>query len=747
MRRKPYLKVAVGLLLILGTYETADAIAKKWIRVGRVRWPAYNIMTQSEMVGAHGFSYFGNFFGYQSVYWSNGWHLGCRDWVDSASVEYDVKISNAPQVTYNETEITMPKPMPDGAQLHNYRRYMPPQIWVDGVRLDDPFPLAGDFVDDGTHIPGTADQMVESYIKTSMGITIHAKVLAWSQINHDQYTIYDFTFENTGDIDLDDEIELPDQTLKDVYFLRTTRGQNSGDGITSSLGQYPGDSLRVSYIYKQRSPSKLWDDVGINNFYGMSYRWKAGPPGHEFIPLTIGAGRDNAAWGEAVIHADKLAGDPSDDVTQPRMTGYHNTEQPWLRDDASISKAEEKERLYTAMSEGLSEICGVPELGPHPITGEAPYEGHHLRRQDGGAVKFQDDEAWFAYGTIMMMAVGPYTLAPGEDFRIVWSSVVGTISPEVADSLSALWRDGTLEWGDGEIQGPTDKLPPHYWVYPELYAADDKASEHANWAKDNWVLTNRDSLCRNAYASQWAVQNDYEVPIPPPAPSIEVTSLPGKILVEWGPGKDGEGVGDGTAPFESEDPDDFAGYRIYRGEDLYYPLKLVADIPGSGTYFWEDKTAVRGKGYYYAVTAYDDGSLNGPDVYSPAGTPLESNQYLNRTEEPAHLTREPAAELADFRVVPNPYHISAIDLQYGAGEPNKIMFLDLPLECTIKIYSESGDLIKTIDHYGSGDESWGVLSREHQVTESGQYIVSGIYIAVIETPDGKSAYQKFMIIR
>ncbi len=49
MRRKSYLKVALGLLLLLGTYETADAIAKKWLRVGRVRIPVYNLMTQSEM--------------------------------------------------------------------------------------------------------------------------------------------------------------------------------------------------------------------------------------------------------------------------------------------------------------------------------------------------------------------------------------------------------------------------------------------------------------------------------------------------------------------------------------------------------------------------------------------------------------------------------------------------------------------------------------------------------------------------
>ena len=81
------------------------------------------------------------------------------------------------------------------------------------------------------------------------------------------------------------------------------------------------------------------------------------------------------------------------------------------------------------------------------------------------------------------------------------------------------------------------------------------------------------------------------------------------------------------------------------------------------------------------------------------------------------------------------------------GEPNKIMFLDLPLECTIKIYTETLELIKTIDHYGSGDEAWGVALNDHMTTETGQLVVSGLYIAHIETPDGESTMRKFVIVR
>jgi hypothetical protein len=84
------------------------------------------------------------------------------------------------------------------------------------------------------------------------------------------------------------------------------------------------------------------------------------------------------------------------------------------------------------------------------------------------------------------------------------------------------------------------------------------------------------------------------------------------------------------------------------------------------------------------------------------------------------------------------------------GEPNKIMFMDIPASCTINIYTESGDLVKTIEHdSGSGDEIWGgnILNLQ-TVSDSGQLLVSGIYIAHITDKDsGNTTTAKFVIIR
>jgi hypothetical protein len=69
------------------------------------------------------------------------------------------------------------------------------------------------------------------------------------------------------------------------------------------------------------------------------------------------------------------------------------------------------------------------------------------------------------------------------------------------------------------------------------------------------------------------------------------------------------------------------------------------------------------------------------------------------------------------------------------------MFVNLPNECKIKIFTERGDLIYEMDHAGSGDRRWDLI------TSSRQIVVSGVYIATFEDPDGNMVYRKFVVIR
>ena len=135
----------------------------------------------------------------------------------------------------------------------------------------------------------------------------------------------------------------------------------------------------------------------------------------------------------------------------------------------------------------------------------------------------------------------------------------------------------------------------------------------------------------------------------------------------------------------------------------------------------------------------NDGSTNISEA-NPHGE-LHSSKYYTMTTDAAYLRRPAGESLSDIRIVPNPFYIKAEKIQF-LGEPDKIMFYNIPGQCTIKIFTERGDLIKTIEHTdGSGDEAW------NSITGSRQVIVSGIYIAHIETPQGKSINKKFIIIR
>ena len=755
MRKISFLKATAGLLVILMAYQGIDAISLKSINIGRYKQGVADILAQTETVPSRNRNYWyaDNFYRY--YYWTNPWHLGVKDFKDSSGYTHDYMIANSPQREYNEGIVLVATYLDaDMNTIHRYFRHTPPEVWVDGMKLSDPL-LPGDFVapDSIEHYGGgNAEVMVRSRVNTWIGITIDAKTLAFSQPHHDQYVIYDRTYTNTGLTQYRTTPTLTD-TLHDVYFLRGFRGsQTSRRQFGSRYGEYPGDTLRITYNYPARG-TRSWDRVGCRD-----RMW--GPSGTIRPGWFFGGSRRMVFFGNAALHIDSTATNPVDAVTQPFNHGYTHTESPYLRNNATATSPEEKEWLYLAMSEGFN---GIADRSVEPLLGvdefgRMPFPGHHeIRMEDYvaeiGADMIQD-MPMYMYGIVHYWGAGPWTLAPGEDFRIVFSEVFGGLGITEAQEVNRGWQDHTLTWGDHSYSDypdgntPDNVLPPQFHLNPpDLWTTPTDNSEwrpdSVNWAKDNWMQTGKDSLFKNAYASQWAVRNDYDVPLAPPPPSVEIQSQPDKIVVYWGsnlPSSPG-------APFESEDAADFAGYRVYRSKTLNDDMELIADIPGSGTYSYEDTEPQRGLAYYYAVTAYDNGTANGTDVYT-TNEVLESGKFINRTTLGGHLTRPPTTSVDSFRVVPNPFHIGAYDLQFGREEPNKIMFLDLPAVCTIRIFSENGDLVKTIEHTNlSGDEAWGVLAREHSVTESGQYIVSGVYIAYIETPEGESAFQKFVIIR
>jgi hypothetical protein len=160
----------------------------------------------------------------------------------------------------------------------------------------------------------------------------------------------------------------------------------------------------------------------------------------------------------------------------------------------------------------------------------------------------------------------------------------------------------------------------------------------------------------------------------------------------------------------------------------------------------------------YNVRVDSSGHLFSPSRFTLAAdtiifTPIPSNfDTLEVILTAAENLRNYA--LSTIRIVPNPFNIKARNMQYGTGDPtnlDRLGFFNLPPVCKIKIYTELGDLITTIDHNnGSGDDYW------QSLTSSRQIVVSGLYIAYFEVTEnssdghyrkGDSIFKKFIIIR
>ncbi len=329
-----------------------------------------------------------------------------------------------------------------------------------------------------------------------------------------------------------------------------------------------------------------------------------------------------------------------------------------------------------------------------------PAASHAEEVGDGYADQYGQTGGGYSIGR----GYGPYTMAPGDSLMIVTVEAVAGLSRKNAIEIGADWLSGVI----------------------------------SNDEKNALVMSGKDSLFQTFIRAQTTYDNGLTVPHEPPPPDqFTVTSGGDRIILEWSN--------------SAESWPNLTGYRIYRAVQVFdTTYTLLAELPIGETRY-EDHSAIRGFDYFYYITTVDDGSTN--DIHP--GVPMESSLFYTRTNQPAFLKRQPGT-LDRIRIVPNPFNVKARELQYGTDAgADRIMFLDIPPTCKIRIFTERGDLIYSIDHLdGSGDEAW------NSITSSRQVVVSGMYIAHFEVLDdyidwktglsvkaGESTIKKFIIIR
>jgi hypothetical protein len=612
--------------------------------------------------------------------------------------------------------IKFPLKLDDGRYMHNYVRYPQTTVTVNGKATSSADPR-GELSPSAINSQGTtAGQFIESKALTNVGLEFTRRIYAWGHFQDNNYIIIENIIKNVGvgwgpnqKVKLDlktfkfmiDTVRLPQQTIQGFIFglMRVRPISYLGPKSTNRhnwfahTGFRQGDSLRMVYTYDGQIPTYSYDSHGepLRSRDGILQNYMG-----QFVQL---------------LHADKAWDNKSDDIIQPRYTSYA---QSWNDGNPKIWGEAKTELMYRWITDPVT-IGGPFYSGPDILPGL-----HQVNMDERGYTVPDNVPMFYSYAN---SHVGPYDIPPGKEIRVVYAMGIAGLDPDVAFKVGRDWFKGTCTF-DGKSSSPLQR--------PSQATDND-------WAKDLWVFTQIDSIRSTGARVKWNIEHNFNIPVPPPPlTSLSVQEQVGGVKLSWSN--------------NAESDPTFEGYRIYRAEGasdttIYRRIAELSKTKGNLSREYIDTDLDRGPDYYYYVTTFSIAS--GPNAFRQ-GEILESGMNYVEAFSPSRFVPKQGLSTGHWqdsvRVVPNPFNLSAKDVQFNRT-PDKIMFVNLPQVCTIRIYSENGTLVKTIEHTdGKSDEQW-EAGGQYMLTDGGQRVVSGIYIAHFQTPSGESQFRKFVIVR
>ena len=580
--------------------------------------------------------------------------------------------------------------------IREIRRAEPPEVWVtaDGRRLLSSRRF------NGTVNPNIkADQVIEVRYKAAPGFDVVKRTYSYSNPNHDDYVIVEYVYTATFDWDEDPEPDTDDtQTLEDVYFIIGYTFQTAeGTWITYDRWFEEGKDDWATYEARDS------DLVPGGRQLHMSYAWDGDHPDYAEFEAG-GAAFDDTGDPRFATGSGGSSPMPSAEFVSSAYAGFsplHVDSSPtdgndWLTQPLSVHG---NMNIYNVWE---SDFPGFSSAWDWAASGEKLT----VEMQSSWPDDPTGQEADYNF-----QSFGPYDFQKGDSVRIVYAVGANGISRDLAIEKGLEWRD---------------------WYRGGSSTFDDAA-------KNDLLATGKDSLFQTMDRALLAWNNNLDIADPLPAPDLEIVSSYNKVELTW---EDMSVVND----WDSGQPDlDF--YRIYRKRgaylvDTYNELRpdgnhirweVIAEVASTQTEY-TDIDVIRGEAYHYAVTAVDNQGL-------------ESSKYANRAEIAAFAFEPGAENTTSVRIVPNPFIRKAEDFNFTEND-NQLLFVNLPPFCTLRIFTVTGDLVQTIEHQsGSADEKW------DQVTESNQYVASGVYILQIDNAEDlngnslPSSIEKFVIVR
>jgi len=594
--------------------------------------------------------------------------------------------------------------------------------------------FVADFSDKNILVPGTQIQIVGH--DNPMNLDVHFESYNWNYSFSDFMVICNYSVTNNGSSNLED-VYIGMWANEVVRNTNITPAGQGGSGFYDKGGNGFIDSLSLAYCFDATG------DVGNTESY----------IGHKFL----GAEDKNGFHHPSIDSAFKV---------NYQTWQFNSVGQPIF-----FFPSSELQR-YDKMKDGFNQWPCWDETGsPDPRCGQ--FQAASIQKQIEQPGNRSD-----------LVSVGPFsTMAPGETINFAWAWI-----------FAKKKEDGNPNTENTPTQ-QSNLIANAEWAQT-AYNGED--------VNFNGVLDNEEDRDRDGKITRFIL------PTPPSIPKTKVVARNKGIDVYWT--KNAE---------ESVDPItqelDFEGYNIFmtalghdviKSADLNTDLKLISsyDIEGNGLFYetslasitleepitFEDdpntyyykysiNNLVNGWQYALALTAFDRGdeesgleSLESSKLANTwrvfPGTEINEkfDQYATPTSPLQSLFNQEvkdSIELLKPFAYPNPYYAGASwEGRSTFEEDRKITFGNLPERCTIRIFTLSGDLIKTIQHdpsyngsdirwystysdtertiFSGGEHSWDLLSESAQIIARGTYIFS-----VEDLNSGEIWKEKFVIIK
>jgi hypothetical protein len=171
---------------------------------------------------------------------------------------------------------------------------------------------------------------------------------------------------------------------------------------------------------------------------------------------------------------------------------------------------------------------------------------------------------------------------------------------------------------------------------------------------------------------------------------------------------------------------------------------------GPNELLWFDYNVFNGFTYYYTVTSFDRDyivSAQSQGLTKFDNCPVTQGQPYPCQHALVALSTSvtPQNDLSQMYAVPNPYRSGTSQFttpNYQNFPDNKLRFVNVPVNCKIRIYTVSGDFVFEITNMsGTGTAEWDTTNT------AGQQVASGAYIYRCESSTGGAVYGRIIIIR